>query len=68
MLLSSRPQRGRDQVLSFEDNRKSLKKRKPPAKSRGGKITANRHTQSWEQEGRVITIDSPSDPGQQQNA
>jgi hypothetical protein len=28
-------------------------------KSRGGKITGNRHTWSWEQEGRVLTIDSP---------
>ena len=28
-------------------------------KSRGGKITGNRHTWFWEQEGRVITIDSP---------
>ena len=28
-------------------------------KSRGGKIAGNRHTWSWEQEGRAITIDSP---------
>jgi hypothetical protein len=28
-------------------------------KSRGGKIAGNRHTWSWEQEGRVLTIDSP---------
>ena len=28
-------------------------------KSRGGTITGNRHTWSWEQEGRIITIDSP---------
>jgi len=28
-------------------------------KSRGGKIVGNRHTWSWEQEGRVLTIDSP---------
>jgi serine/threonine protein kinase len=28
-------------------------------KSRGGKITGNRHTWFWEQEGRVLTIDSP---------
>jgi len=28
-------------------------------KSRGGTIMGNRHTWSWEQEGRIITIDSP---------
>src|SRR4051812_4072784 len=28
-------------------------------KSRGGRITGNRHTWFWDREGRVITIDSP---------